>query len=56
MSFLLSLALGCAVFSLLFSVLLFARHSRREKTEYEKWMDEVRPSDITNPQRQLSKS
>ena len=55
MDFLLSLALGAVVFSLLVSLCLFARHSRRDPTDYEKWVDEMRSQNIVNSRRTFSK-
>ena len=55
MAFLVYLALGAVVFSLLVSLCLFARHSVRGKSDYEKWIDEIRPQNIVNSRRTFSK-
>ena len=56
MTLFVNLVLGAMVFSLLVSLCLFARHSIREKSDYEKWVDEMRPKNVINSRRTFSKA
>ena len=46
MPFFLMFALGALAFSLLLSLVLFARHSQPKKSDYERWMHEVRKVNV----------
>ena len=46
MPFVLSCAFGALLFSLLLSLALFARHSRKEKSDYEKWLEDVAQKNV----------
>ncbi len=56
MPFLVSVALGCTVFSLLYSIYCFLRYLRREKTEYDRWMEEVQANNIVKSSRPFSRA
>ena len=50
----LAIALGGVVFSLLLSIALVIRHSRRQQTEYEKWLEEANKNNIVKNRNQIS--
>lgn len=51
MPFLLEVALGGVVFSLLSSLALVAREARRPKTPYQKWLAEIEKINVVRNRR-----
>ena len=55
MPFLLYVALAGVIFSMLVSLCLVLRHSTREKSDYEKWIEEISQQNIVPSRRTFSK-
>lgn len=51
MPFLVSVAIGCIVFSLLYSLGCFLSDLRGKKTDYDRWMEEVQANNIVKSSR-----
>lgn len=56
MPFLVELAIGCTVFSVLYSLYCFVRFSRREKSDYDRWMEDVQRENIVKPNRDFART
>ena len=55
MPFIVYLALGGVCFSMLVSLCLVLRHSTREKSAYEKWIEDIRKENVVKSRRTFSK-
>ena len=56
MAFFVNLALGATVFSLLLSICLVVRHSMRDKTDYDRWLEDVKKNNVIQTKRTFSKA
>ena len=55
MPFIVYLALGGVCFSMLVSLCLVLRYAAGEKSDYEKWIEEIRPQNVVKSRRTFSK-
>ena len=51
---LLIFALGGVLFSILLSLFLVIRNTIRDKSDYEKWLDDVKRDSVVEPRRRYS--